>query len=73
MPSDIIGTSVFDLSKSTILNLKRTSFSNFVLIEINRAPSNPSSTFAEVMEERQITDGTTYVLDRYPVIATKTN
>ena len=74
MPSDIIGTSVFDLSKSTFDFKKGPIFSNFVLIdEINRAPAKTQAALFEVMEERQITaDGTTYILDRpFLVIATQ--
>ena len=74
MPSDIIGTSVFDLSKSTFEFKKGPIFSNFVLIdEINRAPAKTQAALFEVMEERQITaDGTTYVLEKpFLVIATQ--
>ncbi|MEZ4787604.1 MAG: MoxR family ATPase [Flavobacterium haoranii] len=74
MPSDIIGTSVFDLSKSTFEFKKGPVFSNFVLIdEINRAPAKTQAALFEVMEERQITaDGTTYVLEQpFLVIATQ--
>ena len=74
MPSDIIGTSVFDLSKSTFDFKKGPIFSNFILIdEINRAPAKTQAALFEVMEERQITaDGTTYILDRpFLVIATQ--
>ncbi|MCW1147632.1 AAA family ATPase [Flavobacterium lacisediminis] len=74
MPSDIIGTSVFDLSKSTFEFKKGPIFSNFVLIdEINRAPAKTQAALFEVMEERQITaDGTTYILERpFLVIATQ--
>lgn len=74
MPSDIIGTSVFDLSQSKFEFKKGPIFSNFVLIdEINRAPAKTQAALFEVMEERQITaDGTTYVLDQpFLVIATQ--
>ena len=74
MPSDIIGTSVFDLSKSTFEFKKGPVFSNFVLIdEINRAPAKTQAALFEVMEERQITaDGTTYKLEQpFLVIATQ--
>ena len=74
MPSDIIGTSVFDLSKSTFEFKKGPIFSNFVLIdEINRAPAKTQAALFEVMEEHQITaDGTTYVLEKpFLVIATQ--
>ena len=74
MPSDIIGTSVFDLSQSKFEFKKGPIFSNFVLIdEINRAPAKTQAALFEVMEERQITaDGTTYLLDHpFLVIATQ--
>ncbi len=74
MPSDIIGTTVFDLSKSTFEFKKGPIFSNFILIdEINRAPAKTQAALFEVMEERQITvDGNTYQLDKpFLVIATQ--
>ena len=74
MPSDIIGTSIFDLSKSTFEFKKGPIFSNFVLIdEINRAPAKTQAALFEVMEERQITaDGTTYIFEKpFLVIATQ--
>lgn len=74
MPSDILGTSVFDLKKSEFQFKKGPIFSNLILIdEINRAPAKTQAALFEVMEERQITiDGTTYVLDKpFLVIATQ--
>ena len=74
MPSDIIGTSVFDLSKSSFEFKKGPVFSNFILIdEINRAPAKTQAALFEVMEERQITvDGKTYIMDEpFLVIATQ--
>lgn len=74
MPSDILGTSVFDLKKSEFEFKKGPIFSNLVLIdEINRAPAKTQAALFEVMEERQITiDGTTYVLDKpFIVLATQ--
>ncbi len=74
MPSDILGTSVFDLKKSEFEFKKGPIFSNLILIdEINRAPAKTQAALFEVMEERQITiDGTTYVLDSpFLVIATQ--
>ncbi|WP_299456844.1 MoxR family ATPase [uncultured Microscilla sp.] len=62
MPSDVLGTSVYN-QKSTEFEFKKGPiFSNLVLIdEINRAPAKTQSALFEVMEERQITfDGTTY-------------
>ncbi len=74
MPSDILGTSVFDLKTSEFTFKKGPIFSNLILIdEINRAPAKTQAALFEVMEERQITmDGTTYILDRpFLVIATQ--
>jgi len=74
MPSDILGTSVFDMSKSTFDFKKGPIFSNFVLIdEINRAPAKTQAALFEVMEERQITvEGTTYAMEApFLVIATQ--
>lgn len=74
MPSDILGTSVFDLSSSKFNFKKGPIFSNFVLIdEINRAPAKTQAALFEVMEERQITiEGTTYAMEApFLVIATQ--
>jgi MoxR-like ATPase len=74
MPSDILGTSVFDLKKSEFEFKKGPIFTNLVLIdEINRAPAKTQAALFEVMEERQITiDGTTYILDKpFIVLATQ--
>lgn len=74
MPSDILGTSVFDLKKSEFEFKKGPIFSNLILIdEINRAPAKTQAALFEVMEERQITiDGKTYVLDApFLVLATQ--
>ncbi|EAY23999.1 AAA family ATPase [Microscilla marina] len=62
MPSDVLGTSVYN-QKSTEFEFKKGPiFSNLILIdEINRAPAKTQSALFEVMEEQQITfDGTTY-------------
>jgi MoxR-like ATPase len=74
MPSDILGTSVFDLKKSEFEFKKGPIFSNLILIdEINRAPAKTQAALFEVMEERQITiDGKQFVLDTpFLVIATQ--
>jgi MoxR-like ATPase len=74
MPSDILGTSVFDLKKSEFEFKKGPIFSNLILIdEINRAPAKTQAALFEVMEERQITiDGKAYILDTpFLVIATQ--
>ena len=74
MPSDILGTSIFDLKKSEFEFKKGPIFSNIILIdEINRAPAKTQAALFEVMEERQITiDGTTYRLQTpFIVLATQ--
>lgn len=74
MPSDILGTSIFDLKKSEFEFKKGPIFSNLILIdEINRAPAKTQAALFEVMEERQITiDGSAYILETpFLVIATQ--
>jgi MoxR-like ATPase len=64
MPSDVIGTTIFNPRDSNFQFRKGPIFSNLVLIdEINRAPAKTQAALFEVMEERQVTvDGTTYPL-----------
>lgn len=74
MPSDVLGTSVFNPKTTEFEFRKGPIFSNIVLIdEINRAPAKTQSALFEVMEERQVTvDGKTMVLDApFLVIATQ--
>jgi len=74
MPSDILGTSVFDMKTSEFEFKKGPIFSNMILIdEINRAPAKTQAALFEVMEERQITiDGHKYKLDLpFIVLATQ--
>jgi MoxR-like ATPase len=74
MPTDVTGTSVFNLKTSDFNFVKGPVFANLVLIdEINRAPAKTQSSLFEVMEEKQITmDGTTYKMDfPFLVIATQ--
>ncbi|MFQ5640752.1 MAG: AAA family ATPase [bacterium] len=74
MPSDVIGTSVFNMKKADFEFNRGPLFSNLILIdEINRAPAKTQAALFEVMEERQITvDGTTYVMEKpFIVIATQ--
>ncbi len=74
MPSDVLGTSVFN-PKSTAFEYKRGPiFSNLVLIdEINRAPAKTQASLFEVMEEKQVSsDGETYPLENlFMVLATQ--
>jgi MoxR-like ATPase len=64
MPSDVIGTSVFNPRESVFQFRKGPIFSNIILIdEINRAPAKTQAAMFEVMEEKQVTvDGQTYLL-----------
>ncbi|MCH4552370.1 MoxR family ATPase [Aestuariibaculum sp. L182] len=74
MPSDILGTSVFNLKVSEFEFKKGPIFSNMILIdEINRAPAKTQAALFEVMEEQQITiDGNKYSLDGpFIVLATQ--
>lgn len=74
MPSDLIGTSVFDPRTTAFEFRPGPLFSNIVLVdEINRAPAKTQSALFEAMEERQITvDGKTYLLGRpFMIVATQ--
>jgi MoxR-like ATPase len=74
MPSDVIGTSVFNMKDSSFSFKKGPVFSNIVLIdEINRAPAKTQAALFEVMEERQITyDGNVYPMGfPFLVVATQ--
>ena len=74
MPSDILGTSVFNIKTSEFEFKKGPIFSNFILIdEINRSPAKTQAALFEVMEERQVTmDGTRYEMSSpFFVVATQ--
>jgi MoxR-like ATPase len=74
MPSDVIGTSIFNPQKASFEFREGPIFGNIVLIdEINRAPAKTQSSLFEVMEERSVTvDGTSYKMEEpFLVIATQ--
>ena len=73
MPSDVIGTSVFNPKDGDFRFKAGPVFSNIVLIdEINRAPAKTQAALFEVMEERQVTiDGITHIM-RFPFIVLAT-
>lgn len=74
MPSDVLGTSVYNLKTSEFEFKAGPIFSNLVLIdEINRAPAKTQAALFEVMEERQVTvDGHTHKMKSpYLVLATQ--
>src|SRR5580692_12292289 len=74
MPSDIIGTSIFNLQKNEFTFVPGPIFTTFLIAdEINRAPSKTQSALLQAMQERQVTvDRTTYDLSRnFTVFATQ--
>lgn len=74
MPSDVLGTSIFNPQTASFQFKQGPIFSNLVLIdEINRAPAKTQAALFEVMEERQVTvDGTTHKMQSpFMVIATQ--
>jgi MoxR-like ATPase len=74
MPSDVVGTQVFEINKGSFYLKKGPIFTNIVLAdEINRAPAKTQSALLEAMEERQVTiEGARYPLDPpFMVLATQ--
>jgi MoxR-like ATPase len=74
MPSDILGTSVYNMKNSEFEFKRGPIFSNIILIdEINRSPAKTQAALFEVMEERQVTmDGKTYLMEKpFIVFATQ--
>ncbi len=65
MPTDVVGTTIYNLKTSDFTFSPGPIFSNIVLIdEINRAPAKTQSALFEVMEEFQVTvDGKTYPME----------
>jgi MoxR-like ATPase len=58
LPSDIIGTEIYDPSTNTFKIKQGPVFTNLLLAdEINRAPAKVQSALLEVMQERQVTIG----------------
>ena len=74
MPSDIVGTQVYDVNSGKFYLRKGPVFTNLLLAdEINRAPAKTQSALLEAMEEHQVTiDGTRYELpEPFMVLATQ--
>ncbi len=74
MPSDIIGTYVFDMQTSAFNLRQGPIFTDFLLAdEINRAPAKTQSALLEAMQERQVTiEGNTHRLgDGFTLFATQ--
>ncbi|MBV8531134.1 MAG: MoxR family ATPase [Candidatus Eremiobacteraeota bacterium] len=73
LPSDIVGTRIFDQRESAFATVLGPIFANVVLAdEINRAPAKVQSALLEAMQERQVTIGPqSYALpDPFVVMAT---
>jgi len=74
MPSDVLGTSVFDMKSSEFSFHPGPVFADIVLVdEVNRAPAKTQSALFEVMEERQATiDGIVHPMSAmYTILATQ--
>ncbi len=73
MPSDVLGTSVFNPGEGEFQFKRGPVFGNIILIdEINRAPAKTQAALFEVMEERQVTiDGITHIME-FPFIVLAT-
>lgn len=74
MPSDVTGTTIYNVKTSEFIFNKGPVFSNMVLIdEINRAPAKTQASLFEVMEEKQVSvDGVTYKMEfPFMVLATQ--
>ena len=74
MPSDVLGTTVFNMKTNGFDFHQGPIFADIVLVdEINRAPAKTQAALFEVMEERQISiDGTTHRMgDLYTILATQ--
>ncbi len=74
LPSDIIGTEIYDPSNNTFKIKKGPVFTNLLLAdEINRAPAKVQSALLEVMQERQVTigDDTFQITPPFLVMATQ--
>lgn len=74
MPSDIVGTQVFNLNQGTFYLKQGPIFAHVILAdEINRAPAKTQSALLEAMEERQVTiEGERHRLsDPFIVLATQ--
>ena len=74
MPSDVLGTTVFNMKTNDFDFHQGPVFADLVLVdEINRAPAKTQAALFEVMEERQVSiDGTTHPMgELYTILATQ--
>lgn len=74
LPSDLIGTMIYNQMNGNFEVKKGPIFSNIILAdEVNRSPAKVQSALLEAMQEKQVTIGeTTYMLDKpFLVLATQ--
>lgn len=74
LPSDLIGTQIYNTQKGTFSTRQGPIFTNFLLAdEINRAPAKVQSALLEAMQERQVTlgDKTIALEEPFFVLATQ--
>lgn len=74
MPSDVLGTNIFNVKTQKFEFHEGPVFSDVVLVdEINRAPAKTQAALFEVMEERQVSiDGQTHRMgELYTILATQ--
>ena len=74
MPSDVLGTSIFNPKEGAFQFKRGPIFGNIVLVdEINRAPAKTQAALFEVMEEKQVTvDGYSHQMEKpFMVLATQ--
>ncbi|MDL4840700.1 AAA family ATPase [Aquibacillus rhizosphaerae] len=74
LPSDITGSTIYNMKDSSFQTLKGPIFTNILLAdEINRTPAKTQAALLEAMEEKQVTiQGETYLLpDVFFVVATQ--
>lgn len=74
LPSDLIGTMIYNQQNGDFEVKKGPIFSNIILAdEVNRSPAKVQSALLEAMQEKQVTIGeTTFLLDRpFLVLATQ--
>jgi MoxR-like ATPase len=74
LPSDLVGTEIYNAREATFAVRKGPIFANFVLAdEVNRAPAKVQSALLEAMQERQVSiGGTSHPLPKpFVVLATQ--
>jgi len=74
LPSDVVGTLIYNMKENDFSIKKGPIFANFVLAdEINRAPAKVQSALLEAMQERQVTigDETFKLQEPFLVLATQ--